>query len=261
MGASDTGKTTLCVLLAGLAPRLTGGAMEGRIIVTGRDTQDYPPPALADTIGVLFQEPDAQLFNPTVEAEIAWGLENLGVSAPEIETRVDQMLTLLHLSAVRYRYPGDLSGGEKKRLALASVLAMRPAILILDEPMGGLDPMGKQQVLEALRSLRQDRSATIVMTESDPEAVAAFADRLIILRRSPRHSISTRQQGGALSGGCIALEGVPRDVFCQVERLDELGVAVPQMARVASCLSRRLNADFSFGSVDEARQALASHLV
>ena len=82
MGASDAGKTTLCLLLAGLAPHLTGGQMEGRIVVAGRDTRQHPPPALADTVGLLFQEPEAQLFNPTVETEVAWGLENLGLPAP-----------------------------------------------------------------------------------------------------------------------------------------------------------------------------------
>jgi len=261
MGASDAGKTTLSLLLAGLAPHLTGGTMEGRIVVAGRDTQDYPPPALADVVGVLFQEPEAQLFNPTVEAEIAWGLENLGLPVPEIRARVDEMLTLLHLSSVRQRNPGDLSGGEKKRLALASILAMRPAILILDEPMGGLDPLGRQQVLAALAALRQDHSATIVMTESDPEAVASFADRLIILRRSPSAVAAAQGPGDVRPGGAIALEGVPRDVFCRVERMAELGVAVPQLARVADCLNRQLGTDFNFLSIEEAREALASHLV
>jgi energy-coupling factor transporter ATP-binding protein EcfA2 len=257
MGASDTGKTTLCLLLAGLAPHLTGGTMEGRIVVAGRDTRDYPPPALADTVGLLFQEPDAQLFNPTVEAEIAWGLENLGLPVPEIQARVDEMLGLLRLSGIRHRNPGDLSGGEKKRLALASVLAMRPNILILDEPMGGLDPLGRQEVLAALSALRQDRSVTIVMTESDPEAVAAFADRIVVLRRPPVSLTATE----GVEESHIALEGPPRDIFGQEERLAALGVGSPQLARVAACLNRRLGTTFDFLSVDNAREALATYLV
>jgi len=244
MGASDVGKTTLCLLLAGLAPHLTDGTMEGRVVVAGRDTRQHLPPALADTVGVLFQEPEAQLFNPTVEAEVAWGLENLGLPVAEIRARVDEVLALLRLARARYRSPGELSGGEKKRLALASVLAMRPALLILDEPMGGLDPVGRQEVLDALSSLRRNGSVTIVMTESDPEAVAAFAGRLIVLHQ-----------------GRIALEGPPRALFHQVDRLAALGVAVPQMACLAATINRRLGTDFGFLTVDEAREALAVHLV
>ena len=97
MGPSDAGKTTLCLLLAGLAPHLTGGTIEGQIIVAGQNTEDCPPPTLAVVVGILFQEPDAQLFNSTVEAEVAWGLENLGLPVPQIQARVDEMLALLHL--------------------------------------------------------------------------------------------------------------------------------------------------------------------
>ena len=168
MGANDAGKTTLCLLLAGLAPHLTGGEMEGWIRVAGRDTAEYPPPALADTVGFVFQVPEMQLFNPTVEAELAWGLENLGLPVPEIRARLDEVLGLFRLQHLRHRAPGELSGGERKRVALASVLAMRPSLLILDEPMGGLDPAGQREVLDALSRLRRDRSTTIVMTESDP---------------------------------------------------------------------------------------------
>ena len=243
MGANDAGKTTLCLLLAGLAPYLTGGEMTGRIAVADRDTSESPPPALADTVGLLFQEPEMQLFNPTVEAEVAWGLENLGLPVPEIRARLDEVLTLLRLAHLRRRAPGELSGGEKKRLALASVLAMHPSLLILDEPMGGLDPAGQGEVLGALSGLRRDRSTTILMTESDPEAVAVFADRMIVLDQ-----------------GQITMEGTPRALFHQPDRLAALGVAVPQMAQVAATLNQRLGTKFDFLTQDEAEQALAVHL-
>jgi energy-coupling factor transporter ATP-binding protein EcfA2 len=243
MGANDAGKTTLCLLLAGLAPHLTGGETRGRITVVDRDTSDYPPPALADIVGFLFQVPEMQLFNPTVEAEVAWGLENLGLPAPEIRARLDEVLAVLRLGHLRRRAPGELSGGEKKRLALASVLAMRPSLLILDEPMGGLDPAGQKEVLDALSRLRRDRSTTILMTESDPEAVAVFADRMVVLDQ-----------------GQIAMEGTPRALFHQPDRMAALGVAVPQMAQVATTLNQRLGTTFDFLSQDEAEQALAVHL-
>ena len=243
MGASDAGKTTLCLLLAGLAPHLTGGQMEGRIVVAGRDTRDHTPPILAGAVGLLFQEAEAQLFNPTVEAEVAWGLENLGLPAAEIRARAEEMLALFRLEQVRQRAPAELSGGEQKRVALASVLAMRPQVLILDEPMGGLDPVGRSEVLAALSDLRQDGSTAIVMTESDPEAVAAFADRLLVLDE-----------------GQVAMEGSPRDLFYQTERLAGLGVAIPQMVRLADLLNRRLGTAFCFLNVGQAGEALAVHL-
>ena len=243
MGANDAGKTTLCLLLAGLAPHLTDGEMRGRIKVAGRDTGEHPPPALADTVGFVFQVPEMQLFNPTVEAEVAWGLENLGLPVPEIRARLDEVLSLLWLEHLRQRAPGELSGGEKKRVALASVLAMRPSLLILDEPMGGLDPAGQHEVLDALSRLRRDRSTTIVMTESDPEAVAVFADRMAVL-----------------DGGQIAMEGTPRSLFHQPDRMAALGVTVPQMAQVAAALNQRLGTEFDFVTQDEAVQALAVHL-
>jgi energy-coupling factor transporter ATP-binding protein EcfA2 len=249
MGASDAGKTTLCLLLAGLAPHLTGGEMEGHIVIAGQDTQKLPPPALAGTVGLLFQEPEAQLFNATVEAEVAWGLENLGLPVTEIRARLDEVLGLFHLGHVRQRSPGELSGGEKKRLALASILAMRPPVLILDEPMGGLDPAGRREVLDALSRLRRHQATTIVMTESDPEAVAAFADRLIVLHTPD------------FEGARIGLQGTPRQIFHLGDRLAALGVGLPQMAQIAAILNRHLGTAFDFLTVDEARDALAVHLV
>jgi energy-coupling factor transporter ATP-binding protein EcfA2 len=264
MGASDVGKTTLCLVLAGLAPHLTGGELEGRVVVAGRDTRQHPPPALADTVGLLFQEPETQLFNSTVETEVAWGLENLGLSVSEIRLRVDEMLGLFHLEQVRHRTPGELSGGEKKRLALASVLATQPAVLILDEPMGGLDPVGRREVLTALSELKQARAVTIVMAESDPEAAAAFADRLVVLRHpAPASSQAGSARGqaeGAEPGSRIALEGAPRDLYRQAEELTKLGAAVPQMVQLAEALNERLGTEFDFVTVDEAREALAVHL-
>jgi energy-coupling factor transporter ATP-binding protein EcfA2 len=256
MGASDTGKTTLCLLLAGLAPYLTGGTLEGQVLVAGRDTQEHLPPALADTVGIVFQETEAQLFNATVEAEVAWGLENLGLPVEEIRARIGEVLSLLHLELVRHRAPEELSGGEKKRVALASILAMRPALLILDEPLGGLDPAGRAEVLAALSALRRDLAATIIMTEADPEPVAAFADRVVVLERPAVAAAGVQHRPGAQ----IGLEGPPRTVFSQVQRLAALGVAVPQMARVAAGLNRRLGTSFDFFTLEQARQALAAHL-
>jgi energy-coupling factor transport system ATP-binding protein len=243
MGANDSGKTTLCLLVSALAPSLTGGVQEGRVYIGGQDTREHYPPALAATTGIVFQDPEAQLFNPTVETEIAWGLENLGLPRPEMRERLEAALTRFRLEALRHRSPNHLSGGEKKRLALASVLAMQPWLLVLDEPMGGLDPAGRAEVLSALSELRRAQTVTILMTESDPEAVAAFADRLAIL-----------------GGGRFALEGTPRSLFPQAEQLGKAGVPVPQMARLAEALNRCTGSAFGFLTVDEAREAIVQWL-
>lgn len=256
MGASDTGKTTLCLLLAGLAPYLTGGTLEGQVLAAGRDTQEHPPPALANTVGIVFQETEAQLFNVTVEAEVAWGLENLGLPVAEIRARVEEVLSLLRLGPMRHRTPEELSGGEKKRVALASVLATRPALLILDEPLGGLDPAGRAEVLAALSALRREMAATIIMTETDPEPVVAFADRVLVLERPA----VAAARGGDRPGAQIGLEGSPRAVFAQAHRLASLGVAIPQMARVAAGLNLRLGTTFDFYTLEQAREALVAHL-
>lgn len=256
MGANDTGKTTLCLLLAGLAPYLTGGILQGQVVVAGHDTQQHPPPALADRVGIVFQETEVQLFNPTVEAEVAWGLENLGLHLDQIRARIDEVLALLRLEHVRLRAPEDLSGGEKKRVALASVLAMRPSLLILDEPLGGLDPAGRTEVLAALSTLRRELAATIIMTEGDPEPVAAFADRVVVLERPA----TVPGDDDGRRGTRIGLEGPPRTVFHQVQHLATLGVAVPQLAGVAAGLNRRLGTSFDFYTLDQAREALAAYL-
>jgi energy-coupling factor transporter ATP-binding protein EcfA2 len=142
---------------------------------------------------------------------------------------------------------------------------MRPAVLILDEPMGGLDPAGRQEVLAALSRLRsqeREQPVTIVMTESDPEAVATFADRLAVLGRPSPQALegTARLPPTSSGGGQIALEGPPGVLFHQVDRLASLGVAIPQMARLAATLNRRLGTTFDFLTVAEAQDALAVHL-
>ena len=141
---------------------------------------------------------------------------------------------------------------------------MQPAVLILDEPMGGLDPVGRREVLAALSELSQDRAVTIVMAESDPEAVAAFSDRLVVLQHPSLAPVQPGPDQGQVervdTGGRIALEGTPCDLYRQARQLTKLGVAVPQMVQVAADLNERLGTEFDFVTVDEAREALAVHL-
>jgi len=177
MGASGSGKSALCHVLAGLAPRYTGGRVSGVARAAGYDVLAAMPPTGA--VGLLFQDAATQLFNPTVEDEVAWGLEALGTPPHRIGPQVEDALARFGLLDVRTRSPWALSGGQQKRLALAAVWAMRPRVLLLDEPLGGLDPQGRAEVLAALRTLSQS-GATLLLTTFRPQA-AALAPNILVL--------------------------------------------------------------------------------
>lgn len=177
MGASGSGKSTLCHVLAGLTPRYTGGHTSGTARAAGYDVLAAMPPTGA--VGLLFQDAATQLFNPTVEDEVAWGLEALGTPPPCIGAVVEEALARFGLVGVRTRSPWVLSGGQQKRLALAAVWAMRPRVLLLDEPLGGLDPQGRAEVLAALETLSQS-GITLLLTTFRPQA-AALAPATLVL--------------------------------------------------------------------------------
>jgi len=169
MGASGSGKSTLCHVLAGLAPRYTGGHVAGVVRVAGHDVLATMPPTGA--VGLLFQDAATQLFNPTVEDEVAWGLEALGTPPQHIGAQVEEALARFGLLPVRAGSPWTLSGGQQKRLALAAVWAMHPHVLLLDEPLGGLDPQGCDEVLAALATLHHS-GTTLLLTTARAPAVA-----------------------------------------------------------------------------------------
>jgi energy-coupling factor transporter ATP-binding protein EcfA2 len=196
-GPNNSGKTTLCLSVAGLAPRLTVGQLSGRILVNGQDVQKAPPGALSDLIGLVLQDSSGQLFNPTVEAEIAWGMENLGVPPVEMRRRIDWALGAVGLTDLpRSQPPQTLSGGQQKRLALAAALALKPKTLILDQPAGGLAPAARAEMITVLRDLRNSENLAILLTENDPAVIAALADRVYILDQ-----------------GRFTASGTPREVF------------------------------------------------
>ena len=177
MGASGSGKSTLCHVLAGLAPRYTGGRVSGVARAAGYDVVARMPPTGA--VGLLFQDAATQLFNPTVEDEVAWGLEALGTPPQRIGAQVEEALARFGLLDVRTRSPLALSGGQQKRLALAAVWAMRPRVLLLDEPLGGLDPQGRTEVLAALRTLSQG-GVTLLLTTFRPLATVLAPATLVL---------------------------------------------------------------------------------
>ncbi len=219
LGATGAGKTTLLLILAGLVPSITGGTLQGRVMVAGHDVRSVEPGRLSEEVGLLFQQAEHQLFNMSVEEEIAFGLEGMGLPVPEIEDRIEWALERVGLQGQRERAPWQLSGGEQKRLALGTVLATRPRLLLLDEPMAGLDPAGRWRIATLLEELKGQRESTILVTEQDTEWVARWADRVLVLH-----------------DGQIVLDGPTREVLSQVDTLHALAVQPPQIAEVDAAL-------------------------
>ncbi|MHC1762068.1 MAG: energy-coupling factor ABC transporter ATP-binding protein [Negativicutes bacterium] len=174
-------KSTLCMAMCGVIPHLIPGHMEGRVEVFGNDTREMTVRDIATHVGVVLQDPENQLFNLTVEGDIVFAMENLSVPREEMEDRLVEALTTVRMLPYRYRPSHQLSGGQKQRAAIAAVLAMRPRLMILDEPTRELDPLGKDEIFEVLGRLKQS-GITIVVVENDPPRLATIADRMILLR-------------------------------------------------------------------------------
>ncbi len=180
-GASGAGKSTLLRALNGLTPHFSGGEVSGHIRVAGQDPVALGPQKMSQWVGMVFQNPEAQAIVSRVEDEIAFGLEQAGLSPTAMRLRVEEALTLLDLQAVRDRPLSQLSGGERQRVAIASALALRPGVLVLDEPTSQLDPQAAEVLLNGLLRLNHDYGLTIVLAEHRLERVATYADRLLYL--------------------------------------------------------------------------------
>ncbi len=178
-GLSGCGKSTLCHCICGIIRHNRDGVMAGDIMINGNNIREMTGAKLAFEAGIVFQDPDTQLFSPTVEDEIAFAPENMCLPPERILERVNNVINLLGIEALRYANPYHLSGGQKHLVALAAVLALDPPVLILDEVMSQLDTAGKQKVADALTKLR-DTGKTIVMVEHDLAAVT-FSDRMLVM--------------------------------------------------------------------------------
>lgn len=219
LGANGAGKSTLCYLISGIVPHIYGGRRRGRVTVAGLDPWDEPLYVTAQHCGVLMQDPEVQLFMPTLRTELAFGPANLGVPRDEILRRSQAVLSLVRLEGLEEHNPRDLSGGQKQRAALAAVLTMKPEILVLDEPTSQLDPLGRWEVGEAIERLKREGELTIVMTTHETDEVLDLADQVLVLE-----------------GGETVLQGTPAEVFYQAERLEEAGVKTPALIWVQSKL-------------------------
>ncbi|OWY62152.1 hypothetical protein B7486_59970, partial [cyanobacterium TDX16] len=181
VGPSGSGKSTLLRTTNGLVPHSSGGRFRGEVDVFGRSTRTHRPRDLADVVGFVHQDPEAQFVVDRVEHDVAFALENLGMDATAMRRRVEEVLDALGIAHLRGRSPGTLSGGEKQRAALAGALAAAPAALVLDEPTAMLDPQGADDVMAALARLNADLGTTVLLTEHRLERAAPLADRAIRL--------------------------------------------------------------------------------
>ena len=179
VGPSGCGKSTLVRCINGLVPHFSGGLLAGEIRVAGRDPVALGPQGMSQLVGCVFQDPEAQAVMDTAEAEIAFALENSGMLRQEMRIRVEETLDLLDLAALRGRKLDTLSGGERQRVAIASALALRPQVLVLDEPTSQLDPQSAEDVLQALVRLNSDLGLTVVLVEHRLERVLPFVDQII----------------------------------------------------------------------------------
>lgn len=221
IGHTGSGKSTLVQHLNGLLKPASG-----QVLIDGEDLngEHVNRRALRQRIGLVFQYPEYQLFEETVAKDIAFGPKNQGLSAEEIDARVRYAMDCVHLDYDKYaaRSPFELSGGQMRRVAIAGVLAMRPSVLILDEPTAGLDPRGRDKILSMLEELHARENVTILMVSHSMDDMARLATRLIVM-----------------SEGKIVAEGSPRQVFAREKMMTSIGLDVPDAARLCALLRSR----------------------
>ncbi|AWE50016.1 ABC transporter ATP-binding protein [Streptomyces nigra] len=181
VGPSGVGKSTVLGAVSGLVPHFTGGTLRGRVTVAGRDTRTHKPRELADVVGTVGQDPLSHFVTDTVEEELAYGMESLGLAPDVMRRRVEETLDLLGLAELRDRSIATLSGGQRQRVAIGSVLTPHPRVLVLDEPTSALDPAAAEEVLAVLQRLVHDLGTTVLMAEHRLERVVQYADRVVLL--------------------------------------------------------------------------------
>lgn len=221
IGHTGSGKSTLIQHMNGLLKPTSG-----KIIVDGQDItkEGVKLTDIRKKVGLVFQYPEYQLFEETIEKDIEYGPRNLGLEQEEITRRVKKAMNMVGLDYETYRNksPFDLSGGQKRRVAIAGVIAMEPQILILDEPTAGLDPKGRDDILEQIRILHDEYKMTIILVSHSMEDVGKLAERIIVM-----------------NNGEVALEGTPSKVFKEVETLERIGLAVPQVTYLMRALREK----------------------
>jgi len=239
IGPTGSGKSTLVQHFNGLLL-----PTEGKVFVDGVDLTkpNTELRGIRQKVGMVFQYPEHQLFGETVYEDVGFGPRNGGLSEEEIEERVRESLAYVGLDygALRDRSPFELSGGQKRRVAIAGVLAMRPSVLILDEPTAGLDPKGRDEILDRVKALQEERGVTVVLVSHSMEDVARLVERIIVMEK-----------------GTVALDGTPTEVFRQAEQLKSMGLGVPQVTDLMRELQRRgMEVDSDIFRVEDAEREI-----
>lgn len=217
-GPSGCGKTTLCRCFNGLIPHFYQGEMKGELQVVGLDVTAHPIHDLATHVGLVFQNPENQLFALSVEKDVAFGLENLGVPRQAMQKQVDWALETAGILGLRERAPHELSGGQQQRVAIASIIAMRPEVMVLDEPTSFLDPLGAKTIFDVIEELNRALQMTVILVEHRLDLAAKYADHVVVMDK-----------------GRLVLDGDPQSILgSQEARL--LGVGTPKATRLYQLL-------------------------
>lgn len=219
-GPSGCGKTTLCRCFNGLIPHFYQGELKGEIIAIGLNVAEHSIYELAKHVGLVFQNPENQLFALSIEKDVAFGLENLGVPREEMRKRVDWALNLTGIYDLRERAPHELSGGQQQRVAIASVLAMQPEVMILDEPTSFLDPLSAKKIFEVIYDLNRKLGITVLLVEHRLDLTAKYANHIIIMDE-----------------GKVVQDGDPREVL-RSEEARLIGIGIPKATRLYQILRK-----------------------
>ena len=242
IGHTGSGKSTLTQLLNGLLR-----ATSGHIYVDGEDIydEDYDMKKLRNKVGLVFQYPDHQLFETTNFEDVCFGPKNQGLDRKEVELRAYEALRKVGFpQELFYQPPFDLSGGQKRRVAIAGVLAMKPDVLILDEPTAGLDPAGRDEILGLVSKMHRELGITIILVSHSMEDVAEYVDRIIVMNQ-----------------GSVMFDDTPKEVFSHYKELETVGLAAPQVTYLVNELREKgLPVDTSATTVKEAAQAILAAL-
>ncbi|MCI9069455.1 energy-coupling factor transporter ATPase [Clostridium sp.] len=221
IGHTGSGKSTLIQHLNGLLEPSSGKILVDNVDITNKETKLTD---IRKKIGLVFQYPEYQLFEETIEKDIAFGPNNLGLAQEEVLSRVKKSMEMVGLDYEIYKdiSPFDLSGGQKRRVAIAGVIAMEPKVLILDEPTAGLDPKGRDDILEQIKILHEKYKMTIILVSHSMEDVGKLAEKIVVMNK-----------------GKIALMGKPSEIFKEVEILESIGLAVPQVTYLMKALREK----------------------
>lgn len=242
IGHTGSGKSTLIQHLNGLMK-----PSKGTVFINGKDIHSKQTSLkdIRQQVGLVFQYPEYQLFEMTIYKDVSFGPKNMGLSADEVDQRVRGALEMVGIGEDMYeKSPFELSGGQKRRVAIAGVLAMNPEILILDEPTAGLDPKGRTEILDQISAMHQKLGITVILVSHSMEDVARYVDRLVVMKR-----------------GQIALDGKPREVFNHIDELESIGLAAPQIRYIMQAIAEKgMKVSPDVLTVEEAADAIAAYL-